>query len=294
VEIYNDGNVSVPLVNTNGFFRLDGGISFSFDKTAVNLNGVGVIPPITLAHADKLLVVSFDPSVPGDLQRFKSFYGIQSSNVLVMGPFIGHLKNSSDRVALEKPQAPDLPGEPASWVIVDEVIYTDESGGDGTGESLERKRFDISGNDPTNFSAGLPTPGFVPGIVDVLDSDGDGLPDYWEITYALNPYDPADALQDKDGDGLSNLAEFIAGTNPIDPASRLGLQVQGGAIGAIKLSFEAGPDKTYTIQFRDDFSNGSWQRLQNVSGGTARQILITDSSAAATHRYYRIVTPSAP
>jgi hypothetical protein len=46
------------------------------------------------------------------------------------------------------------------------------------------------------------------------DSDGDGMPDAWEITHALNPKDPSDASQDLDNDGLSNLEEFLAGTNP--------------------------------------------------------------------------------
>ena len=52
-----------------------------------------------------------------------------------------------------------------------------------------------------------------PGTTDA-DSDGDGLPDAWELAYGLDPYDPADAIQDSDEDGLSNLAEFRAGTNP--------------------------------------------------------------------------------
>ncbi len=46
------------------------------------------------------------------------------------------------------------------------------------------------------------------------DSDGDGMPDAWEITHALNPKDASDASQDLDDDGLTNLGEFLAGTNP--------------------------------------------------------------------------------
>ena len=47
------------------------------------------------------------------------------------------------------------------------------------------------------------------------DSDGDGLPDKWEIKYGLNPNDPSDAVKDSDGDGYSNIEEFINGTNPV-------------------------------------------------------------------------------
>ncbi len=49
------------------------------------------------------------------------------------------------------------------------------------------------------------------------DSDGDGIPDDWEITHGLNPNDSLDALLDLDRDGLTNLQEFESGTNPNNP-----------------------------------------------------------------------------
>ena len=52
-------------------------------------------------------------------------------------------------------------------------------------------------------------------VVDVSgDSDGDGLPDDYELANGLNPADPIDAQEDQDGDGLSALAEFERGTSP--------------------------------------------------------------------------------
>ncbi len=47
-----------------------------------------------------------------------------------------------------------------------------------------------------------------------LDTDEDGMPDYWELKYALNPKDPADAAMDPDKDGRTNLKEFRDGTDP--------------------------------------------------------------------------------
>lgn len=49
----------------------------------------------------------------------------------------------------------------------------------------------------------------------LADSDGDGLPDWWELKYGLNPFLASDAKLDSDGDGVSNLAEFRKGTNPL-------------------------------------------------------------------------------
>ncbi|WP_191968594.1 Ig-like domain-containing protein [Cellvibrio sp. KY-GH-1] len=45
------------------------------------------------------------------------------------------------------------------------------------------------------------------------DSDGDGVPDYWEMLHQLNQTSN-DALLDLDADGLTNLAEYEANTNP--------------------------------------------------------------------------------
>ena len=46
------------------------------------------------------------------------------------------------------------------------------------------------------------------------DSDGDGLPDGWEVSNGLNPTNGGDANADPDGDGLTNAQEYATGTNP--------------------------------------------------------------------------------
>jgi hypothetical protein len=50
--------------------------------------------------------------------------------------------------------------------------------------------------------------------IETIDSDGDGLPDFWEMTHGFDPADAADGILDPDGDGLDNRAEFLAKTNP--------------------------------------------------------------------------------
>lgn len=46
------------------------------------------------------------------------------------------------------------------------------------------------------------------------DTDGDGIPDAWEIKYGLDPNDPSDAVKDMNGDGYTNIEKFLNGIDP--------------------------------------------------------------------------------
>lgn len=46
------------------------------------------------------------------------------------------------------------------------------------------------------------------------DTDGDGMPDGWEVDNSLDPLVEDDASEDSDGDGYNNLAEYQKNTDP--------------------------------------------------------------------------------
>lgn len=50
--------------------------------------------------------------------------------------------------------------------------------------------------------------------IPMVDSDNDGIPDWWEMAHGMDQQSSGDALLDPDGDGRNNLAEYLANTDP--------------------------------------------------------------------------------
>jgi hypothetical protein len=123
------------------------------------------------------------------------------------------------------------------------------------------------------------------------DTDGDGIPDSWELAYGLNPTNDMDATLDADVDGLNNLHEFIAGTNPTNALSRLSLSIDAPASNAVGMQFDAVSNKTYTLQYRTSFSTGEWLHLQNFSSTETNRTISITNDILEPARFFRLVTP---
>jgi hypothetical protein len=128
-------------------------------------------------------------------------------------------------------------------------------------------------------------------IIILPDTDGDGLPDAWELANGTNP-NLNDALADADHDGLNNLQEFIAGTSPTNAASVLKIETFQRLGTNLILSFPAVSNRGYTVQTRADLGVSNWQNWQEIPAAPSnRTVWLTNGFIMETNRFYRLLTP---
>jgi Bacterial TSP3 repeat len=126
----------------------------------------------------------------------------------------------------------------------------------------------------------------------ILDSDGDGMPDYWELQHGLDPNNPdgdEGAQSDRDGDGVGALLEFLADFDPADPADGLLLTpIISPSGGTWRLQFPVIPNRVYQVEESTDLVN--WRTLgasfSTPSGDAAFQWL--DPAPVSGRRYYHV------
>jgi hypothetical protein len=156
IELTNTTGSAVNLYNDYGTWRLDNAVSYSFPAGK------------SIPAGGKIVVVPFDPAIDTErLAAFNTAYGCSLvANSTIFGPWTGDLSNGGERVALQEPEEADPPQVPTTWwIISDQVIYGDYSpwpiSPDGAGMVLHRISAvaGVSGDNPSNWTAGTPSPG---------------------------------------------------------------------------------------------------------------------------------------
>ncbi len=97
---------------------------------------------------------------------------------------------------------------------------------------------------------------------------------------------------DPDGDNVSNLHEFLGGTDPRDPASVLRADIDIHTNTAV-IRFVAGPNRTYTLQYRDQLSASPWLDSTNLPPAASERIILHSDPlpGGITNRFYRVSAP---
>ena len=295
IELRNITGQSVPLfdpLHVTNAWQLAGAVQFTFPL------GVSMSP------WSYLLVVGFDPAHdPVMRDWFRGRYGV-STNTPIFGPWEGHLDNAGEQVALYMPDKPEGPSSSVPGfvpqVLVEEVNYSPlppwPTGADSTGNSLQRLGSGSFADDPANWQAAAPTPGFLNQGALTVDTDHDGLPDEWEMANGLDPNDPTGdngPLGDPDGDGLNNLQEYLAATDPHNAQDTLRFDRVSCSNYLCCLQFNTHTGRTYTIERLDAIRRtNTWATLTNFIPSVSGPVTVSDPQTTGDQFYRLKVSPN--
>jgi hypothetical protein len=122
-----------------------------------------------------------------------------------------------------------------------------------------------------------------------LDTDMDGLPDWWETQFGFDPTDPGDGAADDDGDGSTNAQEYGAGTNPHDPNDSLRIIVIVKPTG-VQITWTSVPGRRYQVYFVDGL-DATFNLLSDVITADAGQMTkdYLDTTTVGAQRFYKVV-----
>ena len=157
------------------------------------------------------------------------------------------------------------------------------------GETVAQRIQRILGNvDVKPSLSGLVRTGGRLNLQRMLDSDLNGLPDWWEQMFfgQLTGTSPS---ADPDHDGASNLSEWLAGTNPTNGASALRLAPpRRPATNGFVVGWPSVAGKSYRLLRATNLATGFNTVVQSNIAATPPTNTVTDSVAPTGVRFYRL------
>lgn len=116
----------------------------------------------------------------------------------------------------------------------------------------------------------------------MLDTDADGLPDWWEQE-KFGSLTVAGTQSDQDGDGILDVDEFGAGTNPMSGNDRFSVtcSVVRPSLTELIVSWDSKLDRLYMVERSEDMV--TWETMSEVipgTGGVVQKIISVPSSSA--------------
>ncbi|HMP90980.1 MAG TPA: S8 family serine peptidase [Kiritimatiellia bacterium] len=126
------------------------------------------------------------------------------------------------------------------------------------------------------------------------DTDGDGIPDAWEIFY-FGSLTNVNATSDWDGDGFIDLHEYLAGTDPTDPTSYLQtVDVYQNDESGVIVVWSGVSGKFYTLGRSTDIVHHVYSVIATNLPGIEPFNVYTDSVPPGAAGAYRVELEIAP
>lgn len=177
--------------------------------------------------------------------------------------------------------SPTPSGEPEAYVIQTDPFFANLTAwGDTVWQLWEHNR---------SVPGAAPVPMTETNAVVAWDSDGDGIPDAWEIMHS-GSLTNMNEQTDIDGDGFLDLHEFIADTSPTNASSFLSLDAtitNPPHTDEVTLTWDSRPNRVYQVQRTKSLPAG-FTNLSLRLPATPPQNQYPDALPASGRAFYRI------